>query len=357
MIGNGQGVFLTYIALDTFELWAVKQVIEGTVGFFDTRVVGEVGEPQFAVDACGFRVAGDHRVLLPQLMQLAVRRITRSLLGGQAQILANRQQIEIAADQPRGAVTFKSVQRRRGGLHLLAQVAVVLCGAIKLSVDGHELPAVIEGQVTDQQRRLGCKLTADQVGLGHGQLQALGVLDLEAAEGHQGAAHTAENVTVGHEVGLPGDRLRAARVEVDQPLLQQLELILIATGLGVFIDFLQQHQVRLLVANHPRHLIQAERHVLCGRACIRPAAISQVVPEHITLARQVLHVPGHDLERLPRHQHGGGGGATDGQHFFGFRAPRQAINQARQQRGGQQQTQYGVTQKTWHGVGLLSFKM
>ena len=268
-------------------------------------------------------------------MQLAVRRVAQALFSGQAQELADGQQVEVAANHPRRALAFIFVDQRCRRLHLVLEVAVVEGGGIKLRVDGHQLPTVIERQVADQHGGLGLELTADQVALGHRQLQALGVFDLVTAEGDDLAPDAAENMPIGNKVGFPGKGLGAARVEVDQAFLQQGELVLIVAGLGFFVEVLQQDQVGLLIANHPRHFIQAEGHVFTGRAVIRAAAVDQVVPEHIALAGQVLDVPGHDLDRLPGHQRGGGDRATDCQHLFSVRAPRNAVNQASHNRGAQ----------------------
>ena len=251
---------------------------------------------------------------------------------GQAQVLADGQQVEIPADQPRRALAFELVGQCGDGLHLQAQVAVVGGGRIQLGVDCCQLAAIIEWQVVDQQCRPGLELAADKVGIGHGQLQALGVFDLEAAEGDQRAPDTAENMPVGHKVGLPGKGLGAAGVKVDQTLLQQGQLVLVSAGLGVVIDFLQQHQIRALVTDDPRHFIQAEGHVFQGGAGIRATAVGQVVPEHVTLAGQVLDVPCHHLERLAGHQHGGAARARQRQHLAGIGTPCHAINQACQQR-------------------------
>ena len=70
-------------------------------------------------------------------------------------------------------------------------------------------------------------MAADEVGRGHRQLQAFGVFDLVAAQGHQLAADAAEDMQVGHKVGFPVEGLGAARVEVDQAFLQQCDLVLV----------------------------------------------------------------------------------------------------------------------------------
>ena len=92
-------------------------------------------------------------------------------------------------------------------------------------------------------------------------LQALGVFDLVAAEGRQLAADAAEDVPVGDEVGFPVEGLGAAWVEVDQAFLQQGKLVLVVGRFGVFVEFLQQQDVGLFVADHPGHFVEAERHV------------------------------------------------------------------------------------------------
>ena len=295
VVRDGQGVFLAHIAFNALQLGAVEQVVERAVGLVGVGVVGKVGQPQLPVDAGGFRVAGDHGVLFPEQVQLAVFRVALAQWHGQAQVLADGQQVEVPADQPRRALAFEFVGQCGDGLHLQAQVTVVGGGRIQLCIDCRQLPAVVERQVVDQQCRPGLELAADKIGIGLGQLQTFCVFDLEAAKGDERAPDAAENVPVGYEVSLPGKGLGAAGVEVYQAFLEQGELVLIPTCLGVVVDFLQQHKVRALVADDPRYLIQAEGHVFTGGAGIRTAAVAQVVPEHIALAGQVLDVPRHHL--------------------------------------------------------------
>lgn len=101
---------------------------------------------------------------------------------------------------------------------------------------------------------------------------------------------------VGDKASLPLIALHAARVEVGQTLVEQAELVLVIAGLGVFVQLLQQYHIRLLGTDHPRNLIEGERQVFRGGAGI--AALALVVPEHIALAGQVLHVPAHHFQRL-----------------------------------------------------------
>ena len=80
--------------------------------------------------------------------------------------------------------------------------------------------------------------------------------------------------------------------------MQQGQLILVVAGLGVVVQLLQQYHVRLFVAQHAHHFIQGDGQVGAARALVRSIAAGQVVPEHVALAGQVLHVPGHHLECL-----------------------------------------------------------
>ncbi|MCY1181934.1 hypothetical protein D9M73_224690 [compost metagenome] len=145
-----------------------------------------------------------------------------------------------------------------------------------------------------------------------------------------------------HEVGFPVERAGATRIQVGEPLLQQLELVLVIAGLGAVVQFLQQHDVRLFVTNHPRHFVKAESHVFrCGTFV---GARGQVIPEYVALAGQVLDVPGHHLQRLPGDQGGGLGTATDGQLFIGVGAPGQAVGHHGDQADHDQQAQQGVAQ-------------
>ena len=59
---------------------------------------------------------------------------------------------------------------------------------------------------------------------------------------------------------------------------------------------LEQDDIRLFGADHPRHFVEAEGHVFRRGRIV--GACGQVIPEHVALARQVLHVPGHHLECL-----------------------------------------------------------
>ncbi|MNZ76393.1 hypothetical protein D3C78_948960 [compost metagenome] len=204
------------------------------------------------------------------------------------------------------------------------------------------MPAVAQRQVAHQQGIPGLELAADDVRGCFRQLQAFGVFDLVAAQGCQLPANAAEDVPVGNEVGLPVEGVGAAGVEVGEAFLEQLELVLVVAGLGAVIQFLQQHQVWLLVADDPRYLIEAEGHVLRCRFFV--TALGQVIPEHITFTGQVLNVPGHHLQGLAGDQGGRLGAATDFQCFLGLGAPGQAVEQRQQQAGERQQAQQGVAQ-------------
>ncbi|MNP10298.1 hypothetical protein D3C76_1024430 [compost metagenome] len=71
-----------------------------------------------------------------------------------------------------------------------------------------------------------------------------------------------------------------------------------AGGGGAGVDVLEQEHVRGLVADHPHHFVEGVGDVLGGRLLVRADGVRQVVPEHVALAGQVLHVPGHHLQRL-----------------------------------------------------------
>ena len=301
-----------------------------------------MGQPLRAVDAAGFVVVRDHRVLVPQQVQFAVGGVGRALLGGQAPVLPERQQIEVAADDPRQTLTFVLVEHFGHRCHLRLQGVIRLAGAFQMGIEYRQLPAIAERQFGREQGIFWLKLTADEIGRGHRQLQAFGVFDAVAAEGCQLPANAAKDVRIGDEIGLPVKGMGAARVQVGDALLQQLELVLIIAGLGAVIEFLQQHHIGLLVANHPRHFVEAEGHVFRGRRFI--IALRQIIPEHVTLAGQVLHVPGHDLQGLARHQRRRRSGATDRQGFAGVGAPGQAVDQPADQDEGEQGKRNGVAQ-------------
>ncbi len=177
-----------------------------------------------------------------------------------------------------------------------------MSGGGQAGIDDGQFAAVTQGQVADQQGILWLKLTADDVGVGHRQLYTFGAVDVEAAEGRQFSADAAPDMRVGYELCLPVERLRAAWVEVRDTFLDQRQLILIVGVLGAIVDALQQHDVGLFVTDDPRHFIQIVGKVFMGRAFVRAAAVGHVIPEYIAFTRQVLDVPGHDFQRLPRHQ-------------------------------------------------------
>ncbi|MNI43175.1 hypothetical protein D3C73_974980 [compost metagenome] len=211
-----------------------------------------------------------------------------------------------------------------------------------MGIEHRYLPAITQWQVAHQQSVSGFELAADRIARGDWQLQPFGMFDPITAQGCQLPADTAEDVRIRHEVGFPVERAGATRIQVGEPLLQQLELVLVIAGLGAVVQFLQQHDVRLFVANHPRHFVKAESHVFrCGTFV---GARGQVIPEYVALAGQVLDVPGHHLQRLPGDQGGGLGTATDGQHFFGVGAPGQAVDHRGDQADHDQQARQEVAQ-------------
>ncbi|MNE53799.1 hypothetical protein D3C80_1485460 [compost metagenome] len=130
------------------------------------------------------------------------------------------------------------------------------------------------------------------------QGQAFRAGDLEAAEGHQLAADTAQHVRIGIEGRFPVERLDTARVEIGQACGEQCLLVLVAGGDGAVVDILQQQQVRRLVADHSHHFVEGVGDVLGGGLLVRPGGIRQVVPEHVALAGEELDVPGHHLQHL-----------------------------------------------------------
>ena len=178
-------------------------------------------------------------------------------------------------------------------------------------------------------------------------MQAFGVFDAIATQCRQLAADAAVDMGLGDEIGLPVEGAGTARIQVGDAFLQQLELILVIAGLGAVVEFLQQHHVGLFVADHPRHFVEAEGHVFQSRRFI--VALSQVIPEHVALAGEELHVPRHDFQRLPGHQRRCRGAATDRQGFAGVGAPGQAEQQRAEQDDGEDNEQQGVAQQTGHG--------
>lgn len=106
-----QRVIPPYPRADALQARAVKQIIHGPVRPVDAVVVGEVGQPLAAVGAAGFGVVGDHRVFFPQRVQFAVGCVAVALLFGEALVLTQRQQVEVAADQPGCAAAFQFAQQ------------------------------------------------------------------------------------------------------------------------------------------------------------------------------------------------------------------------------------------------------
>ncbi|MNI43178.1 hypothetical protein D3C73_975010 [compost metagenome] len=213
---------------------------------------------------------------------------------------------------------------------------------LQMGIEHRHLPTVTQRQVAHQQGVSGFELAAERIARDDGQLQALGMFDPVTAQGCQLPADAAEDMRVRYEVGLPVEGADTAWVQIGEPFLQQFELVLVIAGLGAVVQFLQQHDVRLFVANHPRHFVEAEGHVFrCGAFV---GTSGQVIPEHVTLAGQVLNVPGHHFQCLPGDQGGGLGTATDGQLFIGVGAPGQAVGHHGDQADHDQQAQQGVAQ-------------
>ncbi|RMO64666.1 hypothetical protein ALQ38_05532 [Pseudomonas marginalis pv. marginalis] len=345
MVGNTQRILLAHLRLHPLDPRAVEQVVQRAVGPVHARVVGEVGQPFLTVNPAGLAIARDHRVLVPQQMQLAVRRILPALAGVQAQELPQGQQVEIAPDQPGRATAFEFIQQLDRGFYLFLHRTAPRAVTVQAGIEHGQLATVAQRQVGQQQGGLGLELAADDIGFGRRQLQAFGVLDLVAAQCRQLATDAAEDMPVGNKVGLPVEGLDAAGVEVDQALLQQGKLVLVMGGLGVFVEFLQQQDVGLFIANHPCHFVEAGGHVFHGGTVVRATAVGGVVPEHVVLAGQVLDVPGHDLERLPRQQRGRTRcNAAHRQGFLRLGAPGQAVDQGDEQACDDQQAQQGDAQ-------------
>ncbi len=228
------------------------------------------------------------------------------------------------------------------GGDLSGQGFVRLGGPFQVGVEHCQLTAAAQRQIAHQQGIFRLELTADDVGVGHRQLYPFGMVDAVATQGRQLPADAAEDVRIGDEIGLPVEGTGAARIEVGQPLLQQLELVLVIAGLGALVQFLEQHDVWLLVADDPCHFVEAEGHVFQGRAFI--VALGQVVPEHVAFAGEELDVPGHHLQGLAGRQRCCVGGATDRQGFPGLWPPGQAVDRQGGQAEDQQQAQQGVAQ-------------
>lgn len=342
MIGDAQGIVLPHRRLDPFDSRAVEQIVDGPVRAVQAGIVGVMGQPARAVDATGFVVGGNHRVLVPQQMQGAVGGVGGALFAGQALVLPQRQQVEVATDQPGRAAAFELIENLGHGRDLCLQRLVRLGRSLQMGIEDGELAAVAQWQVRHQQGVFRLELATDRVGRCDGQLQAFGVLDPIATQGRQLPADAPENVRVGHEVSLPVEGMGAARIQVGEPLLQQFELVLVIAGFGAVIEFLQQHDIRLLVADHSRHFVEAEGHVFrCWGIVV---AGGQVIPEDIALARQVLDVPGHDLQCLAGCQPWRLSTARDRRYFPGFGAPGQAVRHYADYADDDQQSQQGVAQ-------------
>ena len=133
------------------------------------------------------------------------------------------------------------------------------------------------------------------------------------------------------------------------PSLQPGQLILVVAGPGVIVQLLQQHHVRLLGTQHTHYFIERQRQRLTARALVRAIAAGQVVPEHIALTGQVLHVPGHHLERLARLQLRRLARAGHGRVFAWLRSPGQAVDQHDEQREQRQHEQQKQTKRTGQG--------
>ena len=170
MVGDTQCIRLPHFGLHPLDPWAVEHVIQGAIRAIHARVVGEVRQPLRTINPAGFTVTWDHRVFIPQQVQLTVRRIPAALAGVQAQELPQRQQVEIPADQPGCATAFEFIHQLHGGFHLLLYRRTPWHVAIQAGVEHRQLAAITQGEIGQQQGRFGLELAADEIGRGHGQL-------------------------------------------------------------------------------------------------------------------------------------------------------------------------------------------
>ncbi|MNE68424.1 hypothetical protein D3C80_1640850 [compost metagenome] len=147
MVGDLQGVFLANLGSHALDAWAVQQVVQRTVRRLEQRVVGEVGEPVGTIGTTGLGIARDDRVLVPEQMQFAVGGVVVALLGFEAALLAQRQQVEVATDQPWCALAFEFIQHPGNDLDLLALDIAARLMAVELGVEHSQLATVAQRQV------------------------------------------------------------------------------------------------------------------------------------------------------------------------------------------------------------------
>lgn len=315
VVGDLQRIAAPDPGIETGQRGAVEQVVEGPIRPLDPWVVGEVRVPANLVDATGLFQRRHHREAPAQDGQFAVFPVGRAQRRQQVGILAGRQQVEVAAEQPGRAPGLQFVEQRTGGLDLALEGVVVRLRAVEAGVEHGQLAAAVDRQVADQDRRARPEQAVEQPAVAWRQLAPLGAIDAIAAQGGLLAADAAEDVRRRHEGRLPLVGLGAAMVEIVDALLDQRQLVLIVGGAGAVVDLLEQDQVRLLVADHPDHLVEGERQVFGGGTLVRAGGIRQVVPEDVALAGQVLDVPGHHLQGLPRLQRRRGALAMQGRGF------------------------------------------
>ncbi|MNV97837.1 hypothetical protein D3C71_1930090 [compost metagenome] len=88
-----------------------------------------------------------------------------------------------------------------------------------MGIEDCGLTAITHRQVGDQQGVFWLELAADQVDRRHRQLQALGMIDLVAAQRCQLPADAAKDVRIRDEVSLPVEGADTARIQVGEPFL------------------------------------------------------------------------------------------------------------------------------------------
>ncbi|MOA09535.1 hypothetical protein D3C78_1293720 [compost metagenome] len=114
-----------------------------------------MGVPVLLVGAAGFRQGGDHRVARGQQVQLAVGAVRSAQRFRQVGVLAQRQQAEVAAEQPgrAGGLQFFQMLFQHADL-LLRMIVGLAARALQAGVEHAEGLAAANRQLGVQQRRL-----------------------------------------------------------------------------------------------------------------------------------------------------------------------------------------------------------
>lgn len=110
VVGDLQRIAAPDPGIETGQRGAVEQVVEGPIRPLDPWVVGEVRVPANLVDATGLFQRRHHREAPAQDGQFAVFPVGRAQRRQQVGILAGRQQVEVAAEQPGRAPGLQFVE-------------------------------------------------------------------------------------------------------------------------------------------------------------------------------------------------------------------------------------------------------